>query len=473
MFVIRRTIEEDGYIWEDSDPSETSDNDDYSPHYWPVLSDSPLTLRPASPMLPPQPDYMPTPASTCVAANHYPDAAEPPSPDDVYGSTDRRLDPVYALIPPELRGFPRFSETDLTRTQYLEALAAHELQVIEDQEELYGAEMGQSHLFNEELQYQRYRRRGGELRFRPSDIGTEARYEDIPLAADAPEGCYVFDYERLSPTIELLQDRNYRDHIRPWFHSLDPPPTTHTELQDAWYRRSRARLGIETPTTTPPSSPVITTSNIPPPTPPRPSPRTPDHDEQTSPSKRTRQEREATESAAKRRGNDETPTAPSLPIHRATQVLPIDTLDTYVPPISRSSQTAPTAPSTSQSSQTDIIHRVCRTTQAHRPTTRTTFTQCIPSYLYNNRFAPLSDAYVAPSQAPTQRRPQPLHSTSSSSPSRPPQSISQDSTFGALVPQSSASTAHSSVIAPADSTTAFSAGDPDNSGTSGLTKQPR
>ena len=412
MFIIRRTIEEDGYIWEDSDPSETSDNDDYSPHYWPV-SDSPLTLRPASPILPPQPDYVPTPVSTCAAANHYPDAADPPSPDDVYGTTDRRLDPVYALIPLELRGFPRFSETDLTRIQYLEALAAHEEQVIEDQE-LYGAEMEQSHLFNEELQYRRYRRRGGELRFRPSDTGTEARYEDIPLLADAPEGCYVFDYERLSPTIELLQDRNYRDHIRPWFHSLDPPPTTHTQLQDAWYRRSRAQLGIETPTTTPPSSPVITTSTIPPPTPPRPSPRTQDHDEQISPSKRTRQDQEATESAAKRRGNDETPTAPSLPIHRATQVLPIDTFNTYVPPKSRSSQTATTAPSTSQSSQTDIVHRVCRYTQAHRPMTRTTFTQCILIYLYNNRFAPLSDAYTAPSLALPQRHQQPLHSSSSS-----------------------------------------------------------
>ena len=413
MFIIRRTVEEDGYIWEDSDPSETSDNEDYSPHYWPV-SDSPLILRPASPILPPQPDSVPAPVPTCIAANHYPDAADPPSPDDMYGIPDRRLDPIYALIPLELRGFPHFSETDFTRTQYLEALAAHELQVIEDQE-LYGTEMGQSHLFNEELQYQRYRRRGGELRFRPSDIGTEARYEDIPLAADAPEGCYVFDYERLSPTIELLQDCAYRDHIRPWFQSLDPPPTTHTELQDAWYRRSRARLGIETPITTPPSSPVIPTPIIPPPTPPRPSPRTQAYDEQISPSKRTRQEQEATESAAMRRGNDETPTAPSLPTHRATQVLPSDTLDTYVPPISRSSQTPPTAPSTSQSSQTDIIHRVCRYTQAHRPMTRTTFTQCIPSYLYTNRFAPLSDAYTTTTLAPPPRRPQPLHSSSSSS----------------------------------------------------------
>ena len=64
MFIIRRTVEQDEYIWEDSDPSEASEPpEDFIPNYWPT-PESPVPPAPAPP----------------IPSSHTPAPADPPPP---------------------------------------------------------------------------------------------------------------------------------------------------------------------------------------------------------------------------------------------------------------------------------------------------------------------------------------------------------------------------------------------------------
>ena len=175
---------------------------------------------------------------------------------------DRRLDPLYRLIPHELRGFPPIEETNYTWDQYDRALSEHEDQEMEE-EALYGAEMEQARLLDEELQYRRYRMRFGQRRFRPSDNGTESIYIEIPLPENAPDGSFHSDYGQLSPSNERLKNFGYREHIRPWFDTLDPAPSTTSELEEAWQQQWRVENGFDAQPFTPPPSPLPPTHFIP------------------------------------------------------------------------------------------------------------------------------------------------------------------------------------------------------------------
>ena len=65
MFTIRRTVEQDEYIWEDSDPSEASEPpEDFLPNYWPT-PESPVPPAPAAP----------------IPSSHTPAQADPRPPD--------------------------------------------------------------------------------------------------------------------------------------------------------------------------------------------------------------------------------------------------------------------------------------------------------------------------------------------------------------------------------------------------------
>ena len=77
----------------------------------------------------------------------------------------------------------------------------------------------------EQDEYRRYRIRGGEKRFRPSDIGDEDIYRtlNLPLSKGATDGCYLDDHEHISPTVDRLISWDYRQSIRPWYNNLSPP----------------------------------------------------------------------------------------------------------------------------------------------------------------------------------------------------------------------------------------------------------
>ena len=88
----------------------------------------------------------------------------------------------------------------------------------------------------EQEEYRRYRLRGGEKRYRPSDIGDEDIYRtpNLPLSSAATDGCYLDDHEHLSPSIDRLISWDYRQSIRPWYNNLSPPPTNLAELEQRW-----------------------------------------------------------------------------------------------------------------------------------------------------------------------------------------------------------------------------------------------
>ncbi len=88
----------------------------------------------------------------------------------------------------------------------------------------------------EQDEYRRYRIRGGEKRFRPSDIGDEDIYStlNLPPPKSATDGCYLDDHEHLSPTVDHLISWDYRQSIRPWYNNLFPPPTNLAELEQRW-----------------------------------------------------------------------------------------------------------------------------------------------------------------------------------------------------------------------------------------------
>ena len=406
MFIIRRTVEQDEYIWEDSDPSEASEPpEDFVPNYWPI-PESPVPPAPVPPLtsshahiqaeppprdtrpdppaesqtkqqdrpgttrrcwkshpgMPPEPsshdddspddtpalcdddsdsdaDSVDEPPAEAKGRVHAPPAS-PSSPasehnwtrsqldahyDEAYEAAcreawlyDPNYDPLYDMIPADLRGFPGIEETNYTWNEYDQALSDHE-----DQEALYyNGDLEQAELEAEQLSYYRYRLRGGQLRFRPSDLGTEAIYQtfNIPLSADAPDGSYHQDHGNLSPTYKRLLSWPYREHTYSLYESLRPRPTDIDQLAFAW-RQRWWRTHDQTPNPSPP--PVH--PDAAPPTPPRqaPGPNDPYHGKRNTPTTS-----EATESAAKRRGNDETPpSTPSEPPHRnrATQTTPVQT----------------------------------------------------------------------------------------------------------------------------------------------------
>ena len=411
MFTIRRTVEQDEYIWEDSDPSEASEPpEDFTPNYWPT-PESPVRPAPAPPTTnsptpaqahpappeprsdPPaesqakQPDQRPGTTRRCWKSHpgmppdpslhddnspdeppaHCADDSEPdtdiegephaeakgrvratppdthpasPSPptsehsltrsqldahyDQAYEAAcreawlyDPNYDPLYDMIPEDLRGFPGIEETNYTWDEYDRAVSDHE-----DQDALYyNGDLEQAELEAEQLSYYRYRLRGGQLRFRPSDLGTEAIYQtyNVPLSPDAPDGSYHQDHGNLSPTYKRLLSWQYREHTYPLYESLRPRPTDIEQLAFAW-RQRWWRTHDQTPNPSPP--PVH--PDAAPPTPPRPAPgpNDPYHGKRTTPTS------EATESAATRRGNDATPPpTPSEPPHcnRATQTTPVQT----------------------------------------------------------------------------------------------------------------------------------------------------
>ena len=113
----------------------------------------------------------------------------------------------------------------------------------------------------EEQSYARYRKRGGQLRCHPWDLGNEPLYHEQPLGPDCPAGSFHDDTTRLSPNPVRLASMDYRQLIRPFWRTLSPSPETWTALRDAWYH-SRSESHV-------PYSP-------PPPTPPRSAPETPD-----------------------------------------------------------------------------------------------------------------------------------------------------------------------------------------------------
>ena len=86
----------------------------------------------------------------------------------------------------------------------------------------------------DQAEYRRYRLRGGVQRFRPSDIGDEPLYITYSLTESTTDGCYLDDYQHLCPNTKRIISYEYRQHIRPWFDSLEHLPTTLTELGQLW-----------------------------------------------------------------------------------------------------------------------------------------------------------------------------------------------------------------------------------------------
>ena len=246
------------------------------------------------------------------------------------------MNPLYDMIPADLRGFPGIEETNYTWDEYDRAVSEHE-----DQELLnYNGDLEQAELEAEQLSYYRYRLRGGQLRFRPSDLGTEAIYQtfNVPLRPDAPDGSYHQDHGNLiSPTHKRLLSPHYREHTYPLYESLRPRPSNIDDLAYAWRQRWWLNHGQ-----TPNPSPIPAHPDAAPSTPPRPSPGPDDPHH----GKRKTITSEATDSAANSRGNDET-----LP-------------------------TASYEPSTSnRSTQTSPVHTTTRHTSARSPNTRNASTQ--------------------------------------------------------------------------------------------------
>lgn len=144
-------------------------------------------------------------------------------------------DPLFQLIPAGSRPLSDAEEANLLWTQY----DSENSIISEDPPINYREEYPEYYEEFDRESYRRYRLRGGEKRFRPSDTGDEALYRELkmPLKTDAADGSYHDDNVHLSPTVDRLCSWDYRQSIRPWYKTLDPPPATFEDLQYMWQRQ--------------------------------------------------------------------------------------------------------------------------------------------------------------------------------------------------------------------------------------------
>jgi hypothetical protein len=130
-------------------------------------------------------------------------------------------DPIYQLIPQGLRPLTEREQANRDWPNYDSEQSEHSDDPPRDLRDEYPEHFEEA----EQEEYRRYRLRGGEKRYRPSDIGDEDIYRtpNLPLSSDATDGCYLDDHEHLSPSIDRLISWDYRQSIRPWYNNLSPP----------------------------------------------------------------------------------------------------------------------------------------------------------------------------------------------------------------------------------------------------------
>ncbi len=129
-------------------------------------------------------------------------------------------DPLYQLIPQGFRPLTGTEEADRAWPNFDSEQSEHREDPSIDLRDEYPDHFEEA----EQDEYRRYRLRGGEKRFRPSDIGDEDIYRtlNLPLPKGATDGGYLDDHEHLSPSVDRLISRDYRQSIRPWYNNLSP-----------------------------------------------------------------------------------------------------------------------------------------------------------------------------------------------------------------------------------------------------------
>ena len=250
-FTVRRTEE---YILPDSD------DEPVDPHIYPAVPQAPLpTTSDQIPTSAPSP----VPSSTASDREAHNQAFLAADCDD---ETDDWLhypeyDPIYQLIPQGLRPLTEREQANRYWPNYDSEQSEHSDEPPRDLRDEYPEHFEEA----EQEEYRRYRLRGGEKRYRPSDIGDEDIYRtpNLPLSSAATDGCYLDDHEHLSPSIDRLISWDYRQSIRPWYNNLSPPPTNLAELEQRWllnWSQTHERSGTKpqqepsVPTPLPPDS---------------------------------------------------------------------------------------------------------------------------------------------------------------------------------------------------------------------------
>ena len=194
---------------------------------WPPINESPIEVSHDSPALKGPPRLSPQ-----QNAGIDEERAHQAYNDAEYENNDPEYDPLFQLIPAGSRPLSDAEAANLLWPQY----DSENSVISEDPPINYREEYPEYYEEFDRESYRRYRLRGGEKRFRSSDTGDEALYRELktPLKMDAAAGSYHDDNIHLSPTVDRLCSWDYRQSIRPWFKTLDPPPATIEDLQYMW-----------------------------------------------------------------------------------------------------------------------------------------------------------------------------------------------------------------------------------------------